>query len=70
MRILMREEIDISSTITEPIAILPEDNDLLYKVLCNQTSQDKATAIVSEGVWTSKDGCLSYYVEYIEDWRL
>ena len=29
-----------------------------------------ADAIINEGAWVSKDGCESYYVKSIADWRL
>lgn len=66
----MNEDIDIYSTTHTPIAIVPDDNEQLHKVLCEQLSKVQADAIINDGVWFSKDGCESYYVKSIEDWRV
>lgn len=70
MRILMREDIDISSITHEPIAILPEGNEDLYETLCENLDEEKANKILKNGMWTSKNGCVCFYVEFIDDWRL
>ncbi len=69
MKLLMREDIDIYSTSNEPIAILPEDQDTIYKVLKEQGFvEDEAKEIAYEGQWSSFDGCITLYIEEIEDW--
>lgn len=70
MKILMNENIDIRGSIDTPKAIVPEDNEQLHKVLSNHLSKAQADAIINEGVWFSKDGCESYYVKSIDDWRV
>ena len=65
----MREDIYVSSITQEPIAILPEDNDALHEVLCKNLSEGQANAILKDGTWTSKNGCVCFYVEFIDDWR-
>ena len=70
MRILMKEDIDIYSTTHEPVAILPEDNNDLYKALCKNLDEEKANAILKDGVWFSNNRCVSFYVEFVEDWRI
>lgn len=70
MRILMKEDVDIYSTTYEPVAILPEDNNDLYKSLCKNLDEEKAKAILKDGVWASNNGCVRFYVEFVEDWRI
>ena len=70
MRILMNKDVDICGATDRPIAIVPDDNEQLHKVLCKQLSKAQADAIINEGAWFSKVGCESYYVESIDDWRL
>ena len=65
----MREYIDIYSTSDEPIAILPEDQDMIYKVLKEQGfAEDRAKEIAYEGQWSSFNGCTTFYIDEIEDW--
>lgn len=50
MRILIVESISIYSTTHEPVAILPEDNNDLYKALCKNLDEEKANAILKDDV--------------------
>lgn len=69
MKILMREDIDVCGTSNEPIAILPEDQDSIYKALKEQSFvEDRAKEIAYEGQWRSFNGCETFYIEEIEDW--
>lgn len=69
MKILMREDISIYGTSNEPIAILPEDQDSIYKALKEQGFvEDRAKEIAYEGQWRSFNGCETLYIEEIEDW--
>lgn len=69
MKLLMREDIDVYGTSHEPIAILPEDQDTIYKVLKEQGFvEDRAKEIAYEGHWSSFCGCEIFYIEEIEDW--
>lgn len=69
MKLLMREDIDICGATSEPIAILPEDQDTIYKVLKEQYfEEDRAKEIAYEGQWSSFDGCTTFYIDEIEDW--
>lgn len=70
MKILMNEDIDIGGATYTPIAIVPEDNEQLHKVLSKHLSKAQADAIINEGAWFSKDGCESYYVKSIDDWSI
>ena len=65
----MREDIDVCGTSNEPIAILPEDQDKIYKALKeHRFVEDRAKEIAYEGQWSSFDGCEIFYIEEIEDW--
>ena len=69
MKILMREDIDVCGTSNEPIAILPEDQDSIYKALKEHGFvEDRAKEIAYEGLWRSFNGCETFYIEEIEDW--
>lgn len=69
MKILMREDIDVCGTSNEPIAILPEDQDSIYKALKEHGFvEDRAKEIAYEGQWSSFNGCETFYIEEIEDW--
>jgi hypothetical protein len=70
MKILMNEDIDICGAINRPIAIVPEDNEQLHKVLSKHLGKAQADAIINEGEWFSKDGCEAYYVKSIDDWSI
>lgn len=68
MKLLMLQDIDIYST-NEPIAILPEDQDAIYKVLKEQGfAEDRAKEIAYTGRWSSFNGCETFYIKEIEDW--
>ena len=69
MKLLIREDIDICGTSNEPIAILPEDQDSIYKALKEHGFvEDMAKEIAYEGQWSSFYGYETFYVEEIEDW--
>ena len=65
----MREYIDSYGTSNEPIAILPEDQDSIYKALKEHSFvEDRAKEIAYEGQCSSFNGYETFYIEEIEDW--